>query len=418
MAELNLDEMSQYVDSSTFDSINANTFKISGKTKKKSGSETLRKEKAFFGESAYMSYPIARSNSEKTGDTLRITCVEYTPPKDGANFGFSLLNSTAEIQYKTKDGKTKTKTILATDENLANYKISDGNGGFSTPTRADYFSYTDKNGEKKVKDMEFDANFTDANTRINANKKTKYNIELPMPQEVNDSNQVTWGDDRMNALELAGLAVAQKFMKNGAVEGIQQSQQAIRAMLSGVNLPDIREDTQNAIRAAISGAAVGALGSNISAQSVIARSTGQILNSNLELLFQGVNLRSFPYSITFSPRSPKESDVVKAIIRSLKMSMAPKAGEYNGSAQGIFLQSPDLFQLKYLKDGEEHPFLNKMKLTALTGMNINYTNAGTYASYEDGTPVNIRMDLTFKEINPIYFEDYLPGHGAGQGVGY
>ena len=390
--------------------------KINGKTKKKSGSETLRKDPFFGGASAYMSYPIARSNSEKTGDTLRITCVEYTPPKDGANFGFDLLNSTAEIQYKTKDGDTKTKTILATNENLAQYKISDGNGKFRTPTREDYFEIDEDTG--KAIPMSFDANFTDANTRVNANKKTKYNIELPMPQEVNDSNQVTWGDDRMNALELAGLAVAQKFMKNGAVEGIQQSQQAIRAMLSGVNLPDIKEDTQNAIRAAISGAAVGALGSNISAQSVIARSTGQILNSNLELLFQGVNLRSFPYSITFSPRRPKESDVVKAIIRSLKMSMAPKAGEYNGSAQGIFLQSPDLFQLKYLKDGEEHPFLNKMKLTALTGMNINYTNAGTYASYEDGTPVNIRMDLTFKEINPIYFEDYLPGHGAGQGVGY
>ena len=390
--------------------------KINGKTKKKSGSETLRKDPFFGGAPAYMSYPIARSNSEKTGDTLRITWVEYTPPKDGANFCFELLNSTAEIQYKTKDGDTKTKTILATNEELGKYKISDGNGKFTTPTREDYFEIDEDTG--KAIPMSFDANFTDANTRVNANKKTKYNIELPMPQEVNDSNQVTWGDDKMNALELAGLAVAQKFMKNGAVEGIQQSQQAIRAMLSGVNLPDIKEDTQNAIRAAISGAAVGALGSNISAQSVIARSTGQILNSNLELLFQGVNLRSFPYSITFSPRSPKESDVVKAIIRSLKMSMAPKAGEYNGSAQGVFLQSPDLFQLKYLKDGEEHPFLNKMKLTALTGMNINYTNAGTYASYEDGTPVNIRMDLTFKEINPIYFEDYLPGHGAGQGVGY
>ena len=390
--------------------------KINGKSKKKSGSETLRKDPAFFGANAYMSYPIARSNSEKTGDTLRITCVEYTPPKDGAHFGFDLLNSTAEIQYKTKDGDTKTKTILATNEILSEYKISDGNGKFKTPTREDYFDIDEDTG--KAVPMSFSANFTDANTRVNANKKTKYNIELPMPQEVNDSNQVTWGDDSMNALELAGLAVAQKFMKNGAVEGIQQSQQAIRAFLSGVNLPDIKESTQNAMRAAISGAAVGALGSNISAQSVIARSTGQILNSNLELLFQGVNLRSFPYSITFSPRSPKESDVVKAIIRSLKMSMAPKAGEYNGSAQGIFLQSPYLFQLKYLKDGEEHPFLNKMKLTALTGMNVNYTNAGTYASYEDGTPVNIRMDLTFKEINPIYFEDYLPGHGAGQGVGY
>ena len=55
MAGVNLDEMSQYVDSSSFDSINANTFKISGNTKKKSGSETLRKEKAFFGESVQQS---------------------------------------------------------------------------------------------------------------------------------------------------------------------------------------------------------------------------------------------------------------------------------------------------------------------------------------------------------------------------
>ena len=248
--------------------------------------------------------------------------------------------------------------------------------------------------------------------------KTKYNIELPIPQEVNDSNQVTWGDDRVNAIQLAGLAIAKDIIEEGPVNAIQKSQQAIRAMLSGVQLPDIGSETTNAIRAAISGAAVGALGGNITADSVIARSTGQILNSNLELLFQGVNLRTFPYSITFSPRSSDEAKVVKAIIRSLKQSMSPKAGNYNGSAQGIFLQSPDLFQLEYLKDGAPHPFLNKFKLAALTGMSVNYTNAGTYTSYEDGTPVNLRMDLTFKEINPIYHEDYLPFNGADAGVGY
>ena len=280
-----------------------------------------------------MSYPIARGGREQTGDTLLIKCVEYTPPKDGAHFGLDVLNATAEIELK--DG-TK-KTILATKENLERYKISDGKGGFTTPTRDTYFGYTDKDGNRQVKPMSVKAEFTDANTRINANKKTKYNIDLPIPQEVNDSNQVTWGDDRMNALELAGLAVAQKFMKNGAVQGIQESQQAIRAMMSGVKIPGIEGQTQNAIRAAISGAAIGALGSNVSAKGVIARSTGQILNSNLELLFQGVNLRSFPYSITFSPRNPDESKVVKAIIRALKMSMAPKAGQFNGSAQGIFL---------------------------------------------------------------------------------
>ena len=53
----------------------------------------------------------------------------------------------------------------------------------------------------------------------------------------------------------------------------------------------------------------------------------QILNNNLELLFKGVNLRTFPYNITFSPRSQPESQRVKDIIRALNTSMAPKRGD-------------------------------------------------------------------------------------------
>ena len=49
-------------------------------------------------------------------------------------------------------------------------------------------------------------------------------------------------------------------------------------------------------------------------------------------------------------------------------------------------------------------------------MQVNYTGAGTFASYSDGTPVNIKMSLTFKELNPIYFEDY-EGFTANDGMG-
>lgn len=366
---------------------------IQGGKKKKSTPQNFRNSA---GKQAYMSYPIARSMRENTGDTLRIKCVEYIAmdeATDGSFMGVKLNN--AVIKLNNKDG---------TVDRVAN----------TTKNREKYQEFS----KEKFQKPEFEASFTDANTRIKNNTKTKYNIELPMPQEVNDSNQVTWGDDKMNAIQLAGLAIAKDIMEEGPANAIQKSQQAIRAMMSGVKLPDIGTETTNAVRAALAGAAVGALGGNVSADSVIARSTGQILNSNLELLFQGVNLRTFPYSITFSPRSTDEALVVKAIIRSLKQSMSPKAGNYNGSAQGIFLQSPDLFQLEYLKDGAPHPFLNKFKLAALTGMSVNYTNSGTYSSYEDGTPVNLRMDLTFKEINPIYHEDYLPFNGADEGVGF
>ena len=339
---------------------------IQGSSKKKKAQSLNFKNES--GISAYMSYPVARTMQEKTGDTLRIKCVEYIPMDEGGpDDGFMGM-------------KIKNSFITA------NY----GNG------REEILSNTKKNRDKVYKDTgqkiekpEFNASFTDANTRMKNNVKSKYNIELPIPQELNDSNQVTWGDDRVNAIVLAGLAIAQKFMEDGPADAIQKSQQAIRAMVSGMEFSDIGSQTTNAIRAAISGAAIGALGSNVSAKSVIARSTGQILNSNLELLFQGVNLRSFPYSITFSPRSIDEAKVVKAIIRSLKQSMAPKAGEYNGSAQGIFLKSPDLFQLEYLKDGAPHPFLNKFKLAALTGMAVNYTNSGTYTSYEDLSLIHI-----------------------------
>ena len=365
------------------------------------------------GNNRVMSYPLRDSPSERTGDRLQIRCLEFSPPDDsGMEIGLmNMFKKSDDGVFSAISGRNKKGT--GDRDLIAKGKIS--------------IEQTDAQGNKYMMGADDKAKLIfrneDANTRLGSGMKqrTKFYIELPIPQEVQDSNSVTWGEDRVNALELAALTVAQNAMAADGLsaEGaIAAAQASVQALNTGIDVPGLSADTQSAVRAAISGAAVGALGSNVSAKSVIARSTGQILNNNLELLFQGVNLRSFPYSITFSPRGHKEGLLVKDIIRSLKMSMAPKAGEIQeGSNQSIFIKSPDVFQLKYLRDGEDHPFLNAFKICALTGMSVNYTNAGTYASYDDGTPVNIRMNLTFKEINPIYHEDYLQD-GAGSGVGY
>ena len=359
------------------------------------------------GNNRVMSYPLRDSPSERTGDRLQIRCLEFSPPDD-SGMEIGLMN-----MFKTSSDGTFSAITQKDKEDIAAGKITIN----QTDEKGNTYQMKSDDKAKLIFRNE------DANTRLGSGMKqrTKFYIELPIPQELQDSNSVTWGEDRVNALELAALTVAQNAMASDglSVEGsIAAAQAAVQALNTGIDVPGLSADTQSAVRAAISGAAVGALGSNVSAKSVIARSTGQILNNNLELLFQGVNLRSFPYSITFSPRGYKEGLLVKDIIRSLKMSMAPKAGEIQeGSNQSIFIKSPDVFQLKYLRDGEDHPFLNSFKICALTGMSVNYTNAGTYASYDDGTPVNIRMNLTFKEINPIYHEDYLQD-GSGPGVGY
>ena len=62
---------------------------------------------------------------------------------------------------------------------------------------------------------------------------------------------------------------------------------------------------------------IGALGGNVSADQLIARASGQILNPNLELLFNGVGLRVFPFSFQFFPRSKEEADEVMKIVPKL-----------------------------------------------------------------------------------------------------
>ena len=360
----------------------------------------------------YLSYPIARSPSEETGDTLLIRCIEYIPPANSDPSASIELTNFIGVEDKDNidaNGYAKpgAKVGVLTGKNIP--RFPEGHP---------------KEGQRKP--ITINTDFKSANQRMLENSKILYYIELPIPQEVNDSNQVVWGEDTLNALELAGLSVAQKFMQGNIGEGaIQSAQAATQALQRGIDFTGagIGPQVNAAIRASISGAAINALGSNISQKSILSRSTGQILNSNLELLFQGMTLRSFPFSVTFTPRNSDEMLVVKSIIRSLKKSMAPKAGGkgkgFNGSsATGIFLKSPDLFSLQYRHGGGDHPFLHAFKVCALTGMSVNYTNAGTYASYADGTPVSIRVNLTFKEINPIYNEDYDEISEAGIGVGY
>ena len=358
------------------------------------------------GQAPYISYPMARGIGEKTGDTLVIKCIKFFPPGSGLGL---------ELGVEGVFGMTN-KGDIRRIENSDLEKVGAANPKFTT---------VDAEGKStgKRKPIKLDSNFKNANQRLLEKQEVQYYIELPAPQDIQDSNSVTWGEDTLNALELAALQVAGTAMgSNGGNDAIQAAQTAVTMLQTGVDFGGaLGGDVNQAVRAAISGAAVGALGGNVSAQSIIARSTGQILNSNTELLFQGVNLRSFPFTVTFTPRNQKEGEIVRQIIRRLKQSMAAKAGGdegFNGaSATGIFLKSPDVFSLQYLHNGAPHPFLNSFKICALTAMSTNFTNAGTYATYSDGTPVAIRLNMTFKEISPIYFEDYDTPE-AGSGVGY
>lgn len=240
-------------------------------------------------------------------------------------------------------------------------------------------------------------------------KKPLYYISLPIPQSIQDSTSVTWGDDTINPLEALGLGTFEAAKDSDPIKAMQTAYKTITSMAEVAD-----QGTLTAINNAIAASAVNALGGNVSIQGLISRATGQVLNSNLELLFQGVNLRTFPFTFDFAPRNSIEGEEIKQIIRVLKKSMSPSNGGVSTTTSGgMFIKSPKIFQLEYRSRGGPHPFLNRFKPMALSDMSINYTGSGTYATYHDATPVHMNVTLTFKEINPIYAEDQDQAGGVG-----
>tara|TARA_B100001121_G_C18674941_1_gene615793 strand:- start:191 stop:1342 length:1152 start_codon:yes stop_codon:yes gene_type:complete len=253
---------------------------------------------------------------------------------------------------------------------------------------------------------------TDANT-VNtgggrALKNPKHTIYLPIPRQIQDANSVQYDSARLDPLEAVGAALIQQGIENPSIDRINETVRALTR--DGVN---VVEGNVDAIAAAIAGRAIGALGGNVTANQLIARASGAILNPNLESLFQGVKLRQFPFTFEFFPRNYNEGQQVKMIIKVLKRSMAARNNKKAG--RGIFIKQPDIFQLQYMKGSGEHPFLNKFLPMHLTDMKINYSQSGTYSTFYDGTPTHMTVSCSFQEVNPVYQEDY---DEAGAGVGY
>jgi hypothetical protein len=228
-------------------------------------------------------------------------------------------------------------------------------------------------------------------------------ILLPIPSQINDNNTANYGSSSMNNLQAQGISGAAAFMQSG---NFQQAGGNLKGIIDTLN------NNKQAITSGLAVAAVNAFGGNITLDQVLARSQGTIINPNQELLFSGPGLRQFKFSFKFTPRFQKESDEIKTIIKAFKRNMAPK-----GSG-GDLLRTPNIFQIQYMQGDQEHSFLNKFKLCALTNMSVNYTGDGVHATYYDGTPISMQMDLSFSELTPIYNEDYDEYDSKEEGVGY
>jgi hypothetical protein len=226
-------------------------------------------------------------------------------------------------------------------------------------------------------------------------------VILPIPGGIKDQQQVSWANDKMTAVQLAASDIALSTISGGGQGFVDSTGRVIDA--AGANISDIKK----ALTANIAGAAAGA-------NRLLTRTTGAIMNPNMELLFDSPQMRNFTFSFILAPRSQKEAKTIIKIIRFFKQGMAPIR-----SKSRLFLRSPHTFRLAYKHRAKkqettadqntpntDHKYLNKFKECAMNGFGVDYTPNGQYSTYEDGVMTAYQITMNFQEIAPIYNDDY------------
>jgi hypothetical protein len=226
----------------------------------------------------------------------------------------------------------------------------------------------------------------------------KGSVTLGIQPRISDRNSVSWTELSANAIELAAAGAGIDLISGGtnAISDILKK----LGNTFGAEKPNIEAYAKNYF----AGAAAGINGLN-------SRIGGAILNPNLELLFDGPQLRPFDFTFQLTPREPKEAIQVKQIIRFFKQGMAVQRTETE-----LFLKAPNIFEIAYLYQTEDrktgaittklHPGLNKIKRCALQSCNVDYTPTGSYMTFSDGTMTAYNITLSFTELEPVYSDQY------------
>jgi F0F1-type ATP synthase membrane subunit c/vacuolar-type H+-ATPase subunit K len=224
-------------------------------------------------------------------------------------------------------------------------------------------------------------------------------VVLPIPNNISDTNSMDWGSNSMNAIEAALAAAAFTGITGGIGEGIQSFGKSMEAFL--------KDDTsKKAFGATFAGAAA-----SVEGNAILSRAEGAVINPNLELLFNGPQLRPFNFTFKLAAREKRESEQIINILNFFKRGSSAIKTESN-----LFLKAPHTFSIQYLhmgQGGKDHPFIGRIKECALQSITTSYTPEGQYATFNDGVMVSYQITMQFQELEPIFNSDYKGLTGIG-----
>ena len=152
------------------------------------------------------------------------------------------------------------------------------------------------------------------------------------------------------------------------------------------------------------------MGGNMTTDQLISGVSGRIINPNVELMYEAPELRGFNLNFKMMPRDPQEGRDIFGICQTLKKAVLPSwGGKIKGGEVGVgsLLTLPKIVSVKFMTGNGLNKYVTQYKPCAITNVSINYTPDGSYATYQDGSPVATLLSVQFKELK-LVFEQEVP----------
>ena len=232
-------------------------------------------------------------------------------------------------------------------------------------------------------------------------------IALYMPPSISVTYDVNYGDKEITGLAGAVGDAIVAFM-NTPGNTVSKLQGAIDRSGQGFN-----ELAQSVAMKTLDTFAGGA-------QALFQISKGSVITPRMEMMFEGVNRRSFTYTFVFIPKSSQETELVERIIKMFKTYMMP---EYKNSATRREMLIPDMFNIKYMYGNAENTFINKIGKAFLKNVQVEY-GADRFTAYapldmmddlgaggsRGAPPQKTKITLLFNEIETLSRDHILRGY--------
>ena len=218
-------------------------------------------------------------------------------------------------------------------------------------------------------------------------------IAIYLPPNVKDATSVGYNNAEMGVIGAAAAGSA------GVVDALRKGDLSGLASTLGTAAKDLLATAGLGLGSEFLGTLAGVDPEGL--KGFAKKAFGQASNPYMEVLFEGVEMRTFTYNFTFSPRNKEETEDVKKIIEMFRFHMMP---ELNGGSSA-FMTLPSTFDIHYMYQvtpdvSMENNYYTKIATCVLKGCDVDYTPNGV-KSFASGAPTQITMSLSFQETEML-----------------